>query len=521
MHLLPEIVALILCRATDSADACSLANWKLQLPLLAICRQWRLVGLPLVYRQLFIECKEQDIETNFSLLSSIPHLHHLARSLKISMSPQTHLLPFLQAAIDSLTQVSMGVPLVSVASLTIDLCSGGPYSFTSVVDTGNADHSDLQLLASKVAYLLPNVSSLHCAPSQNIDSCAAFTAALSDHYAQNARRLKSYVYSPLKALELAQLATLDLFFFSSTSQTLPKINVERLYRMSLVNVSGEFSWSSFYPVQTTESSSNVVFESLCRLHLFFHSHVNVFKQNTKVRLSFPNLRFLCTDKSPSTATLLSMAHFPSVLEEFRVFCPEGAVISMPDVDFTLETRQKIASHMAKVEGMWDFIRLTNCLFTLSKGTLTMGGQMFLPKPSVISWPYLSVLSIAPPICPFALVQYIAALPNLAQLQVASLELDSIVLTSTEPLQDIEDSEHTRLWPPRLLQRNDYKLESLVVNFDCKDEQVHGKAASVIQYLLVNLPRLSSLSIPDPLVSCTRAFISSHIIEYPFLSNICI
>ncbi|KAJ1770151.1 hypothetical protein LPJ74_003438 [Coemansia sp. RSA 1843] len=581
--LLPEIVRLILRATTTNPNnetgGSRLSEWKQQLALVGVCRKWRAVGVPLVYSQVIVESSSskdsETLATNgvlFGGLSGEPA--DVARELTIIMAPQARVSVFLGNVCDFLLQRADSAEKQQqwkrVHTVTLDLCAGGPYLFTSTPDGSNSSSSSRdddretspEALVERLAHALPGVKTLHCAPSQNIDDCAEFTAALADRYAGQIERLKTHVHAPFAAPAMHNLRTLDLFFFwSSVQLSMPQINVRQLQRMSLVNVSADFAWDSLFlhqpqtkdmEIQRTNDSIPVaVFESLRRMHLFFHTNIDVFEGNARAtqllgaqyhrRLSFPELRYLCTDNSASAATLLGSAQFPDRLAEFRVFCPEGAIISVKNADFSVDARRRIAAHMAsphETPGPWDFVRLTNCLFTPASSdtsdpatqakreedvALTMGAHMFLPKPSVIAWSALTRLSIAAPICPLALAQYIGALSGLLELRVHSMQLGALVLQSSETHSGSEarDEDHQCLWPPApsVCSISKSPIRFLALAFCIADNG--DTAASVVEHLVTGLQFLRTLCIPDAVASRIKEFASSQQTTYPHLARLSI
>ncbi|KAJ1732359.1 hypothetical protein LPJ72_003461 [Coemansia sp. Benny D160-2] len=588
-NLLPEIVRLILQTAVGTGGESGSANvqlgeWKKQLALIGVCRKWRAAGLPLVYSHVIIESKEaadgsKTVDTNAVLFGgSRGQPTELARSLTIMMVAYSRVDVFIDNVCDTLALARGGDKASQrqwrrISRMTIDLCAGRPYLFSSTPHDDNSGRGQAaeealapQMLAERLAYVVPNVRTLHCAPSQNIEDCAAFTASLANRYAGQIERLKTHVHAPFAAPAMENVRALDLFFFWSGVQiSMPRINsIRMLQRLSLVNVSADFAWDALFPVQqqqqmlTGAGPANselpvAEFESLRRMHLFFHTHADVFEQNARAsqllgpqfqrRLSFPSLRYFCTDNSASAAALLDGAHFPDRLAELRVFCPEGAIVSIKNADFTADNRRRIAAHMATTHhetlGPWDFVRLTNCLFSSRASehsadsqsasvvaatlvperidqdmALTMGAHMFLPKPAVIDWPLLTRLSIAAPICPFALVQYIGALSGLLELRIHSLQLGSVVLH--RPADTHADAGTSTanlcLWPPpepssaaSLVSKS--PLRFLALAFDIHDNGDIG--ASVVQHLATRLHSLRSLCIPDPLAPRIQEFAVSQ------------
>ncbi|KAJ1895818.1 hypothetical protein LPJ81_004879, partial [Coemansia sp. IMI 209127] len=527
--LLPEIVRLIIRSAitpnsASDTDGSTLREWKRHLALIGVCRKWRAMGVPLVYSQVIVESSSLDdseaVATNAVLFGGTHgQPTDVARALTIVMAAHARVNVFLGNVCDCLAQRTDDPKQQQqqqqwrrVHTVTLDLCAGGPYLFASTpagneAETHEESEETQKTLADRLARALPSVKTLHCAPSQNIDDCAEFTACVADHYARQIERLKTHVHAPFAApAAMPRLRTLDLFFFLPSVQlSMPRIDVHQLQRMSLVNVSAEFAWDALFPQRTDDGANSAVFASLRRMHLFFHTHVDVFESNARAtqllgaqycrRLSFPELRFLCTDNSASAATLLSSAHFPERVAEFRVFCPEGAIISIKNADFSGDARRRIAACMAtphEAPGPWDFVRLTNGLFSPSSNTepdkkekevlaLTIGAHMFLPKPSVITWAALTRLSIGAPICPFALAQYIGALPALIELRVHSMQLGSVVLRSPDTHSSTDD-DFMCLWPPSsaACSFNESPIRFLALAFDIADNG--DTAASVVEYL---------------------------------------
>ncbi|KAJ2552334.1 hypothetical protein EV175_003355 [Coemansia sp. RSA 1933] len=563
-NLLPEIIRLILRAAAASSASetggSTLAEWKQNLPLLGVCHRWRALGVPLVYSQVIVESSgEKDSDEVITNAELFGRAHgqptDMARRLMVSMAAHAQVGMFLGKVCDSLVQSAYGSGQQwrRVHTVTLDLCAGGPYMFASTPEGNNAgaQAKTPRALADRLARVLPGVQTLHCAPSQNIGDCAEFTACFADNYAHRIERLKTHVHAPFTAATMPNLRMLDLFFFLSSVQlSVPRVDARLLRRMSLVNVSAEFAWGSLFPRQIEAAGGAgkvAMFESLRRMHLFFHTHVDVFESNTRAtellgaqywrRLSFPELQNLCTDNSASAATLLGSAHFPDRVAEFRVFFPEGAIISIKNADFSADARRRIAAHMAgpgDTQGPWDFVRLTNCIFTPSTTecsvpgdskheedlSLTIGAHMFLPKPSVIAWSALTRLSIGAPICPFALAQYIGALSGLLELRVHSMQLGAVILRSPDTnVTSGSDDDNLCLWPPSSAACSISKspIRFLALAFDVDDNG--DIATSVVEHLASGLPCIHTLCIPDPVVPRIQAFAASQHAVYPHLANL--
>ncbi|KAJ1907651.1 hypothetical protein LPJ81_000614 [Coemansia sp. IMI 209127] len=254
-NLPPEVLATILKLICEERHY-RINKWISRMGILAVCRQWRLLALPMVYKKVSIDNIDK-VRTNMDLMTDT--MAHYPRALNIWVScDDGNSVRRLQDVVEKLHAKKSMLHRVFNLHLHVD--------FTALPTDGDSDDDNddsevslvetekLQEVACSLKTLFPKISTLHC--HINIAEAAGlvFETAL----------LKQYV-SQLVKVEVNSLALTPEMCFTDTisdlsvwwypdSGSIPSINTNRMTKLELAGIDEAFDWSTFAPKDSTESN---------------------------------------------------------------------------------------------------------------------------------------------------------------------------------------------------------------------------------------------------------------------------
>ncbi|KAJ2689939.1 hypothetical protein H4R19_006462, partial [Coemansia spiralis] len=262
MAMLPDdIVYAIVARLTAEARL-PVDDWAGLLPLLAVCSQWRRVGVPVVYSQGFIDDQalgplgvHQRCHSNLELCASTQNTRHL-RTLRIETGPAraTH------AYLGQVEADHRGVDWSQIRSLTLRQLGHRPQHMLDFYAT--IAHKLSEFITSR----MPQIKTLDTIIVDGHPNRDSIGSLLARHYAHRLTTVRSLAPLALGGACFAELTRLQLCL-SGESQ-LPLVLRGTLRHLTLSNVPHDFGWA---PLAGGTGNGLVVFGALEYMCLYYKS----------------------------------------------------------------------------------------------------------------------------------------------------------------------------------------------------------------------------------------------------------
>ncbi|KAJ2800752.1 hypothetical protein H4R20_003945 [Coemansia guatemalensis] len=477
----------------------TLNEWKLQLPLLSICRKWRDAALPMVYHSIFISCtsntNDMDAEdpdsydkdpsnarfnSNIDLLVKLGYFRNV-RGLSLFMDYQMGLIPFI-----SKVQKILRIVLPSwnhIVSFRAEVKSKENPSASSL-DTAIE-------LATEFKTLLPNLTSLHINAVHGDrvledKVCRAFTSALINEYAHQLVRSSCFIRVDLDSPRFSkQLTHAVLRLSPDTKVSTPWIYSQPLVHLYIADAVKDSLWKAFYSKgDENEMPGSIEFEQLRYLGIMASEEGGPSPENDIYsQLFFPKLSHLTVNFSKQSANLLSQSHIPDNLDKFEVIGLSIGSISIHHTNITSDSRKKLAE-FAMRDSRKCFWPMTNYLFGSDKqickhSELLITNAASIPSPDNLTWTFLTQLEIISDLEADYLLQLIPRLQNMRELVVHNLKFEKLDIDLTPDIQQ----------PPY-----NESITILRVNYE-ESEANNEYALLFIEILLPHLPAIEELFMP--------------------------
>lgn len=307
---LPELVLIQILKNLAS-DVDRLECFRQQLPIIAVCRNWRCAGISVVYRDIVVSF---DLSTNIGLLGDMQS-NYVTR---VNISIDEH---------DFASVLGKLLRVMSINNVEWPEKYSLDYTQFDVLTQYNRQKLDTGLFESmkgvvyEFANNYPNVMHLDvqiiCSSGVTTQFASTLIAAFSD----SLRTLRCHVNSPLSILQFPQkLTRLDYQCHYFLNPLMPKINPSPLEYLKLTRVSGNFSWKDCF-------GSNLLVISFPRLkHLDIDGsnipihflvekmrRMNDITQIQDKRLYFPVLKHLNIFMGPCDKWVFHPIHLPTRL----------------------------------------------------------------------------------------------------------------------------------------------------------------------------------------------------------------
>ncbi|KAJ1835881.1 hypothetical protein LPJ63_000741 [Coemansia sp. RSA 2711] len=370
--------------------------------MLAVCQKWRYVGLPIVYRQLFVSSdpfdnQETKITSNIGLCASQGY-QRWAKSLKIRLA--TVSLDKMLKHTGQLLAAAGASQWPSIVSLQLGMAP--QYALAMEDEGAGALGSQVcKELAAWFAELLPGIARLSTRMCEGDAACAQFVEQLQRQVVQQLVHVDGG-FDAAGSCQLSGLQTLSASFGAAYYSARGFINAGSLRHLRLYDTLPATLWTSFY---SKSSSPFVSFDNLATLSLSPCSSFDCFDEfgeldklpanaNVFQKLQFPGLQCLKLGVGAHERGLVAGAQFPGRLAKLHVHSADGAELVAFNVRFGLAERQQLAQCMGAAEH-GDFGPLAS--FMLGAGlrpsysSLTVYYDVELP--SMRAWPRLSRLRI--------------------------------------------------------------------------------------------------------------------------------
>ncbi|KAJ2079143.1 hypothetical protein H4R24_003973 [Coemansia sp. RSA 988] len=519
--ILPSILGYLITSHLESLD-----EWKLQLPLLSVCRKWRDAALPLVYHSVFISCTnnisdmDEDsldyydkdpsnarFNSNIDLLVKLGYFRNV-RGLSLFMDYQMGLIPFI-----SKVQKILRIVLPSwdhIVSLRAEVKSK---------ENTNAAHKNTSLataveLANDFKTLTPNITSLHVNAVHGDKVledkvCRAFTSALINEYAHQLVRSSCFIKVDLNSPHFSkQLTHAVLRLSPDTKASAPWIYSQPLVHLYIADAVKDSLWKSFYSNTNEDGiTGNVEFDQLRYLGIVASEEGGPSPENDIYsQLFFPKLSHLTVNFSKQSANLLSQSHIPDNLDKFEVIGLSIGSISIHQTNINSDCRKSLAE-FAMRDSRKCFWPMSNFLFGSDQqicaySELLITNAASIPSPENLTWTFLTQLEIISGLEANYLLNLIPRLPNMRELVVHDLEFSSKPeIASKEDGQQLPFNE---------------SITILRVNYE-EVEQNNEHAFLFIKLLLPHLPAIDELFMPY-FGPDFYAFVEEYATTYPHIAG---
>ncbi|KAJ2603718.1 hypothetical protein H4R99_002261 [Coemansia sp. RSA 1722] len=483
-------------------------SWKSLLPLIGVCRTWRRIGLPLVYKDVFIDntnhasigCVQWRTNVNLILANN---LVHLVKNLYIDLNDHSCMCLFLSNA-----NKTFGFDdhrWANVEMLTVKYYEN---MFIDKVTTIGDERQktmapQMKAFADAIVKNMPGITRLKLSTFKRNSLGDIFSNTLANSFASQLYLIKS-----LKAISFtvprlgANITHLNLWLNPNSEQLLPLINAESLHCIHLFAVPARFSWKYFYSESSEDGCIN--FRNLMHLRLEFTEESNDIDycgcrppttesdECTKFRVLFPKLELLRIDNSPRSSDIFYDNKYPEHLKRIEINYSIGAMEMLRQSNIKSFDNFEFYSHFIHLDDEDIFYRSTNHFFGSethkSNSRMTLNGLQFELDVRRLEWPMLTELLIFGSCEYQTMYALIEKLPLLGKIAVGDLSFNNIPETK---LLMGPDSQHAV--PQRYLET---KIQQIHI-FNTSGSQCYSNlGANCIQYLLLQMRSVCELSAYD-------------------------
>ncbi|KAJ2428163.1 hypothetical protein GGF41_001454 [Coemansia sp. RSA 2531] len=518
-----DVLEKILYKAV-AAPAKNLSEWKIKLPLLAVCRKWTKLALSFVFYQVFVELPRFPDSNSYAhlLWTSNAGLFIsrgcVLKAICLTIELSYHITP------DQLRRIALDILMLdrvdwqNINSLAFTFAT---WTLRLPVKPVSQDDKTATDVARTIQYFAQSLHNI-----VELDFCRLVSKSAGEYLYTNlatlyggrlrALRTKGYIMLPIACIP-RNIKVLGLTLDSSTVPVLPSICGETLKVLKLSSVPRNFAWHHFrYDIFDLP----IVFRQLTVLHLSYERNVMPLTESEvqdKIvsgarccdQLYFPALRELAIlNCTPDCNLLYIDLPFPE-LKKVLLSGSIGSIRHCSRLRFTGVRDLSVHISSAKSDDTAEIYRVTNHFFSnirISRmASLSIGGNWFVLDPEAIRWANLTKLQVDEAdyvtVC-----KVIDRLPNLCELAIFILDLgsfagDSSLSISADPM---------LAWGERLT----------VLTIQYLDKGCLLTAAiSVIQALIRRAVALEKLEVPRLVSQHIVRFIDMSKDRYPHLANI--
>ncbi|KAJ2453718.1 hypothetical protein EV183_002017 [Coemansia sp. RSA 2336] len=348
--ILPEIVGQVFTYLTR--DTASIEDtWADQLALLSVCRTWRYVGLPMVYRHLFIssatktaaidrQCPEwkEEVSTNIDLIVAQGY-QLLAKSFKIDLCDLS-INTMLEFANQKLAVSEISWNRISEFMLYAE-------SDYAINMEDNEDRVDSQAIHQFAAHL-PGITRLKLEFHEDDFGCTELIDYMKKCYGHQITSLDGNSSSLQGEHKLSNLSFLRTEFTVASEVSKNHINAESLKHIKLYDLFPFELWSMLY----SSKSSGILFKnlqslSLCPYSMYSDLECHSVESKVYAQLQFPELQSLEMSINADSQNFIQYAHFPLRLQKLHIHCVDGEEIVVKNVKFGMAERRQLAEHIGQ------------------------------------------------------------------------------------------------------------------------------------------------------------------------------
>ncbi|KAJ2716008.1 hypothetical protein H4R19_000886 [Coemansia spiralis] len=503
-----------------SSDGDAVTKFKGSLPLLAVCRQWRHLLIPMVYRQAFVQygarptfgvgriTRNPNIEepidvavkTNLDLIVGVGYVSAV-RSIHIVVNCFVNPFPGWQEVIRRMRAVANTWRAVELYleiyphifhfdNRTVDMSKYAG----NIAEVGNA------LLA-----FMPDVRRLYCKGLNHNSIAKALYERLAKHYASQLQQLDSdhpLVLPPDYQFTKMQEITID--YEHDAEYQLPRMTSGELVRMRLDNAPPNHSWAPF----STSNASRVI--EFTKLEKLVVSYDIIYEENGSAVhhrdgqpwvLQFPRLTRLAIRNTEDICPLLKYAALPSCMDSISIDMPSATFQSVADVVLPATKRLLLAiprSATGDPSGLPTINRLLKRACGSESLELSIEDVRLAIDPVNMTSAALTSLFIAGPVSADSMFVFLARMPRLVKLMLFTLDVRDIQADISIP--DVDDS--------AVVGSLSTSLEELELIIDSQD-QLPDVEMAVVKCVLLRIPTLTKFNAlwtpEEPVLEFVRAY----------------
>ncbi|KAJ2798798.1 hypothetical protein H4R21_003789 [Coemansia helicoidea] len=528
---LPEVIIAIIIEGRLGVHYNAVYYLKEMLPLLAVCRQWRRVAIPLVYNAVFVKYRDDSdsdddasidsqtreettnvvIKTNLDLVAMVSHAHAVKR-VRIDVHCLTNPLPGWQEVIQRMRTAASKWRVVELA---VDMQPDEHSYDGNVVDMANyAD--EVAEVSDMLTTLMPDVRSLECGSNRSPISQSLW-GRLASHYAEQLQRFESHrpMILPLDC-QFVKLKMFHTNYNYVNGYQLPHVASGELVEVSLVYGPPNHSWASF---SADNDSWAIEFPNLTKLCVEYHS---VYLENEIAvrhrdghpwRLHFPSLKVLYIECFRDICPLLEYAVLPPHMESITLDMRSAAYLEMASVVLPMTKRLSIciSRHSSGDPiGLPVANRILESAHGCEELKLRIDDQMVYVLPETLTCTALTHLEVSSIISVDTMFAVIRTLPKLVMLALHNLDLSNIRANLRVTYAD-KDAVVESLHP---------SLKSLYITASWNSRGRNtARAVAMLQYMLLRIPTLTRAHSWDIPKEPVRHFVWSYTPRYPHLSGV--
>ncbi|KAJ2715070.1 hypothetical protein H4R19_001407, partial [Coemansia spiralis] len=534
--VLPEDIVIMVLRSAARPEAPANLRWKQQLPLLAVCRQWRRIALPLVARALYIVYGNQSdilrplsaapicdadcagpLSSNMDLLGSDGYAG-VKMDLRVRVFFGSNPLPALDAILGAMRRAR--AQWANIRSLTVNM-TAQIHRLRSALPDACAPRRQTTRIARRLAELLPGVRKLQIDGPYRNEFTSPFYGRLAHMFSHQLTEMVCLPPIPATSISFSsQLTCLEIGPGPGAGHTIPRAVAGTLMSLTLYSLHPSYGWGSFAD-GTGAGQQPIVFASLKRLWLFYSHDGGGSKsgEGTASRLEFPALEMLHYCNECSSTEFLDVAQLPARMDSVRIRATHSTFqrlceMGLPRVDdLSLSVLQQ-----PQQEGKCTAVVLFRTLSQLIAQTKPRHGAEILVDdkevlldPTHIACPQLSRLRVTAPASAETLLAVIVRFPHLQALTFTNLAPPQV--PAEIPVAALAAGDAVGL-PPFAT-----RLEALYIEFRPRLYPAEV-ALAVAQYVMLRTPSLRRVLLRNLPGKMFEAFFQQYRAAYPHLETIC-
>ncbi|KAJ2780717.1 hypothetical protein H4R18_003304 [Coemansia javaensis] len=509
-------------------------EWKRHLALLAVCREWRRVALPLVYRCVGADCRDGGIvsrrsggpdpaagppalalTTNSTLVAALGYVA-LVRRIDLALNWVQNPFPALDKVTDVLEAGAQQWPGARRLRLRIDF---GHHPFNGDAVDAATYTPDILRAVDRLSRLMPNLVELEYRGLEESPISSALFGALSAKYAQSAAWIaSSHSVAAHGPYRFTRLARMNIALSDDADDLPPAVAPEPLTRLTLRTVPHEYSWGNF-----AAGGQAVEFSSLKTLTVNYGQPprfrgdalaAGTHRHEDHCRVSFPQLRHLHLVNNAECTPIAEHGVFPSRLKSLSFSGSIGALNSL--AGSRLPALGRLTMHLAyhPSESHIDPFAAINRLASRADGEAT--AQLLVKNdisPSILGGarcPCVTKVTMFVPLHAGIVVRLLEALPGMETLIVSQLWCALM----PDFASGLEPGAHAR---ERAAPLN--TSTRVLVMCSNATELDTGKLAVLAKHLLLRLPSLKKLTAIQVPATEMLPFIRTSAPLYPHLNGV--
>ncbi|KAJ2715889.1 hypothetical protein H4R19_000950 [Coemansia spiralis] len=505
-------------------------KWKASLTLLAVCREWRRVARPLVYKHLCIVCGDDSVllqqpaldgtisepthtplATNLALTTELGH-ERLVRDIELTLNYVQSPFMCLRNVVAMLGVGGRRWPGARTLRIRLECNLYVLNQERPAIEHYAADIADA---VGSISQLMPSVAALVCHSPENSYIAAPLFGALGSSYAAQATRI---VCSNLLAVHdtctFDRLTRLDIDLAGNTACLLPKVSPLPLVALHLRRVPHSFDWANF---AAEDPWQPIVFARLRTLKLNYQTPTQPnepaspdgHRRAIHGRLEFPRLTSLHIVNLLGRSPILECGVFPGRLDDVVLSCSVGEVYALGSANIPKIGHLSMTLEYQSGEADIDVFAAVNRMAAKADGrvdarVLVMADLTWYSLDSTASR-HITTITVLTPLNARALLALLERLPSLTSLTATRMLCGQIPIVTTDT-----DCISAR---PLNCSIQDLTLRSYVAELDI------SRLATLVKHLVVRLPALRNLHAIHVPEAPIKQFVQAAIEHYPHLANV--